>query len=369
VAFSADGTQLTTMDFSETRVGDIRSYEKATLQVRAGEADTLAYTPNGSQLMLAGRETLYLPDNIRYLGSKGLVRLWDIATGKELRQPNVSGNFLFPQIFNPQGKQIFIAGYTSNNDVWHIGDVLADREVGKLSLGPKEGQLMALSQDGKQAVTSGETVTIWDVTAGKKTGEYKSGGVKSVVFSPDGKQLVITTEGTAVTILELASLRNTLTLTNHQDSVWQAAYSPDGQRLATASSDNTARIWNAKTGDALAILRGHTAEVYSVAFSPDGKRIVTNSADRTIRLWDVASGNELTSLPTFPVFTPIVFSADGKQIAVGDRDGAVRIYLTELDDLLALAQARVTRTLTCDERVIYLHKNETCPIPTPKPKG
>ena len=72
--------------------------------------------------------------------------------------------------------------------------------------------------------------------------------------------------------------------------VRSVAFSPDGKQVVSGSNDETVRLWDAATGAALQTLEGHTDAVNSVAFSPDGKQVVSGSWDKTVRLWDVATG-------------------------------------------------------------------------------
>ena len=58
--------------------------------------------------------------------------------------------------------------------------------------------------------------------------------------------------------------------------------------------------------------------------------------------------------------TGVAFSPDGKRLAASSNDGTVRIYALPLEDILAMAKSRVTRTLTTDECRKYLHV-EQCP--------
>jgi choline dehydrogenase-like flavoprotein len=58
--------------------------------------------------------------------------------------------------------------------------------------------------------------------------------------------------------------------------------------------------------------------------------------------------------------TSVSFNPDGSQLAVASRDGTNRIYLLKIEDLVALAKQRVTRSLTAEECQQYLHM-DTCP--------
>jgi WD40 repeat protein len=157
-------------------------------------------------------------------------------------------------------------------------------------------------------------------------------------------------------------------LREHSDGVLSAAYSPDGKWIVTASIDQTARVWDAATGEVVRVLRGHSAEVNAAAFSPDGQRIATASRDGTARIWDAATGRELIVLRgARSDLLDLAYSPDGRSLATVSADGIVRLYRLQVEDLVALARARVTRALTCEERVQFLRETLVCPTPTPKP--
>ena len=47
------------------------------------------------------------------------------------------------------------------------------------------------------------------------------------------------------------------------------------------------------------------------------------------------------------------YSPDGKRIATAGRDGIVQIYTTDINELLQIAESRVTRQLTAEEKDKY----------------
>ena len=72
----------------------------------------------------------------------------------------------------------------------------------------------------------------------------------------------------------------------HDGGVRAVVFSPDGTRLATASGDGTARVFDPATGTEHARLI-HDRPVRAVVFSPDGAWVATASTDGTARVFAV----------------------------------------------------------------------------------
>ena len=114
---------------------------------------------------------------------------------------------------------------------------------------------------------------------------------------------------------ELASLRS------HRGGVREVVFSPDGHLLASSGLDQTVRIWEVSSGKALKKLQGVTDQNLhqSIAFAPDGSALAVASGGR-INLWRTSDWQPLRqpltgATGTTGVTAPIVFSPDGKILA------------------------------------------------------
>jgi hypothetical protein len=168
----------------------------------------------------------------------------------------------------------------------------------------------------------------------------------------------------AETVLRQAALESRVraTLRGHDGPVYGVAFSPNRQQIASASDDGTVRIWQPASGTNPLVLRGHEGQVWGVAFSPNGQRVASAGQDGTVRVWDPMGGPNLVILRGhLGSVSGASFSLDGQRIASASDDGTVRVWECEvcgpIEEVLKLAEERVTRELTCEERVTFLHES------------
>jgi WD40 repeat protein len=161
-------------------------------------------------------------------------------------------------------------------------------------------------------------------------------------------------------VWDLASGQELYTVTGLPDRAWALAFSPDGTKLIVPVNTDFVKVYDADSGEESLSLTGHHGRLIAVAFSPDGALLATGG-DKPPWLWDLATGQELA---TFPGHTAMVnglaFSPDGTRLASSSLDGTTRVYAVDVDELVALAQSRLTRWFTPAECRQYLH-TDACP--------
>jgi WD40 repeat protein len=256
----------------------------------------VAFHPQGHQVLTGG-------------GDK-TARLWDCATGQELRR------------FGGEGK-----GH--------------DDRVTSVALHPQGHQVLTGSDD--------KTIRLWDCATGQELrrfggeGKGHDGSVTSVAFHPQGHQVLSGSDDKTMRLWDCATGQELRRFggegKGHDGSVTSVAFHPQGHHVLTGSSDDTARLWDCATGQELRRFggggKGHDNWVTGVAFHPQGPQVLTGSHDSTARLWDCATGQELRRFGGTDRgdgkrhdgwVMSVAFHPQGHQVLTGSNDDTARLW-------------------------------------------
>jgi WD40 repeat protein len=188
-----------------------------------------------------------------------------------------------------------------------------------------------LSPDGRVLAANSHdyTVELADVTTGERTKlDGPSATVLDVTFSPDGDQIVASSEDSAMRIWRRDGLDAELTAT--LDAVpggyYALAWSPDGSTIAASDIAGAVTLLDASSGQPILLFTGTKHRDTDLQFTPDGRYLVSGDVTGEVVIWSVETGQEALRLPGHAgTVTDIAVRADGRAVASGSVDGTVRV--------------------------------------------
>jgi WD40 repeat protein len=230
--------------------------------------------------------------------SSGWLRLWDVATGKQVRRLAECPEVCTALEFAPDGRHLVAADAHGQRREWDLAT-------------------------GKAVLVAG-----------------------AQVFSPDGrfraictnKDLYVSKVATGARLFESAgdfTDRSGVRRSARVALGAPVAFAPDGRSVAAATSRALIRRWSVPDGKELPPPGGNRAPTDVLALSPDGKRLVTGGAAGA-SLWDASTGRHLTFLARVHgvsaqadaghTVTRVAYADDGKHVAAGWDYGAVSVW-------------------------------------------
>jgi WD40 repeat protein len=266
-----------------------------------GYSDAVALSGDGMWLVTGSDDTLFRFH--RSLGETDVhvpkdldtaARLWEVATGKEVRAFRGHSFGILSVSLSGDSKWLATGSVDKTARLW---EVATGKEV-RVFRGHSAVKSVSLSRDGNWLITGGDDIArLWDVATGKEVRVFRghSGYVTSVALSSDGKWLVTGSWDKTARLWEVSTGKEVRAFPGHTSFVRCVSMSDDGKLLVTASWD-TVQLWEVSTGKKLHTFRGHSSSVECVCLSRDGRWLFTGGRDYTTRLWDVATGKELCRL-------------------------------------------------------------------------
>ncbi|MAF10586.1 hypothetical protein CMK11_09050 [Candidatus Poribacteria bacterium] len=307
VQYSPDGKLLAVATTAGVELWDAHALERdAFLDANASMMCT-AFSPDSATLAAGD--------------SDGRVRLWDIASRREIGALEGHSYAVLSVAFSPDGATLAIGGSDGAVELW---DAASRSQIATLTGHSGPVGVLTFLPDGATLATGASgndnSVKLWDVASRRELATLQAHADAVAVFaiSPDGATLASGSRDRTVTLWDIASRQEVATLHGHTQWVESVAFSPDGTTLASGSLREL-KVWDVPSRSGIADLRGHTYWVWSLAFSPDGATLASSSGDNTVKLWDIATQQEAATVSRYSsLVSSVAFSPDGATLASGD---------------------------------------------------
>lgn len=285
--------------------------------------------------------------------STGGLRVWDLSSGRLIRDMNVPGQVGINKIaLTFEGQLAATAHVDGTVRVWHVdGGTCLHTFTGHrgpvCSVVLTEGLVVSGGNDG--------TIRVWSLSSGRQERVLKGhfGAVLDLAGSPSGTLLVSAGWDCTVQIWNLATGTCLRRMEGHRVSVRGVAVAGEATLIATCSgsaadptgtapaglADSDVRFWSAD-GNCLAVGKGHAiaarggrgmgvlgSAVHAIALSTDGTLAVSGGDDRAVCVWD-AEGRRLSRRFQGHTASVLAVAVDSERLEgiTGSADGTVRVW-------------------------------------------
>ena len=273
--------------------------------------------------------TAFSPDG-RYIAAStdtGIVQIWDVQTGKEIADFDVT-DYINGIEYTQDGSQIITEDYTGYVKIW-------DSSTGKLiswfRAHPDGGGQIALSADGNRiATTSAAAMKVWDIKDGTLLLTLSdTANITTLSFSKDGTRIATANNDGYITVWDVSTGENLLKFSaSSKGCIPEVIFNKETTGIITSDDCGAVRFWDITQNKSKELFHrkvnssgGHVP----ITLSRDGSWLAV-SGDHSVSIWDASTGFDLLVLPYGWYINGADFSPDGKLFAAGGYSTTLKIW-------------------------------------------
>jgi RNA polymerase sigma factor (sigma-70 family) len=251
--------------------------------------------------------------------------------------------FAGPVVVLPDGRSVASIGQMVK--VWDLATGKLLREFGPLAPLISSYAHPAISPDRRWlAIAGADALQVWDMTIGRLVYSTASNGHTTPVYaySPDGKLLASGGEDSKVRVRDAETGQLLRTSDSLRAALTHLVFA--GQdTLVTGGHDHMLKTWDVATATVRRQFRSGHVGIAALAATGDGKWLASaGQDDRKVRLWDLLAEREVAVFDVpFQSSPTVSFSPDGTTLAAAGSGGPVQLWdiVTRRSRILPLGRA------------------------------
>ncbi|MEM7116118.1 MAG: BTAD domain-containing putative transcriptional regulator [Chloroflexota bacterium] len=245
------------------------------------------FSPDG-RFLVTGSGNIFRP------ATDTTVKVWDVATGRELFCFDYHDQFVWKTAFSPNGRFVLSTAHDgrvycaslvdgSSRVLYDFSpyialgiDISPDARFAALSMGRGHGQL-----------TTSYPILIVDIETGQIVRRLAghSESIDMVRFAPNGRCLLSGGHDNKVVLWDLGTGEKRHELLGHRGATTVMDFHPSKPFAVSAAAENHIIVWDLSRGTELRRWEGHDNLVEGLSFTPNGNHVISASSDNTIRVW------------------------------------------------------------------------------------
>jgi WD40 repeat protein len=244
--------------------------------------------------------------------------------------------------YSPDGKMIVTASFDNTLKLWDAATGKELKTYGGTAGHTKQVISVAFSPDGSM-IASGSTdntLKVWDVPVNAPIRSLKTNdGVQAVALSPDGTKLAIGGKDGSLRLVTPAEFKELVKFeSGHQGAITALSFTANGQTLASVGADRMLRYWNVANGQLIAAIGAHAGSANNVAVNPNNSAAYTVGDDGYLKFWAIPTVGAKTLPGHGAPIRALAMTADNASYYTGSDDRTVRQF--------TVANAKETRALS-----------------------